>query len=94
LIDDSAADVIYDTAIQGELEAQSVLYGGAQAAAYNRSRGNIARLEGKNAKSASRIQAGATVIGGLGNAASTYSRSSAQPAFGSGRQSYHDQYRG
>ena len=73
LIDDSAADVIYDTSIQGELEAQSALYSGATSAAYSRSRGSIARLEGKNAKSASRIQAAGTLIGGLGSAATKYS---------------------
>jgi vacuolar-type H+-ATPase subunit E/Vma4 len=74
LIDDSTADVIYDTSIQGELEAQSALYSGATAAAYSRSRGSIARLEGKNAKSASRISAAGTVIGGLGSAATNYPR--------------------
>jgi hypothetical protein len=72
LINDSAADVIYDTSIQGELEAQSALYGGATASSYYRSRGGIAALEGKNAKSASRISAAGTVIGGLGSAAKSY----------------------
>jgi hypothetical protein len=72
LIDASAGDVIYDTSIQGELEAQSALYSGATAASYYKSRGSIAALEGKNAKSASRIQAGSTVLGGLSSAASKY----------------------
>ncbi len=72
LINDSAADVIYDTSIQGELEAQSALYSGATAAQYNRSRGSIAKLEGNNAAKAGRIQAGGTVIGGLGRVASSY----------------------
>lgn len=85
LIDDSAADVIYDTAIQGELEALSVLYSGAQAASYSRSRGKIALAEGKAAKSASRIQASSTLIGGLGSAASKWpSESRSQPSFSSG----------
>ncbi len=72
LISDSAGDVIYDTSIQGELEAQSALYGGATASSYYRSRGNIAALEGNNAQSASRISATGTVIGGLGKAAGNY----------------------
>lgn len=72
LIDDSAADVIYDSAIQGELEAQSVLYGGASQASYYKSRGSLARLEGSNAKSASGTRAGATLIGGIGSAAGSY----------------------
>jgi hypothetical protein len=66
LIDDSAADVIYDSAIQGELEALSTLYSGASQASYYKSRGSIARLEGANAKSASRIGAASTLIGGVG----------------------------
>src|SRR5262245_60300350 len=74
LIDDSAADVIYDTSIQGELEAQSALYSGATQASYYRSRGSLARLEGSNAKRASQIQAGSTLIGGLGRTAGEYSR--------------------
>lgn len=86
LIDDSAADVIYDTAIQGELEAQSVLYSGASAAAYNRSRASIARLEGKNARKAGNIGATATLIGGASNVASSWPSGSSQnqPSFSSG----------
>jgi len=72
LINDSAGDVIYDTSIQGELEAQAALYSGATSASYSRSRGSIAALEGNNAKSASRISATGTVIGGLGSAAKNY----------------------
>lgn len=83
LIDNSAGDVIYDTSIQGELEAQAALYSGATSASYYRSRGSIARLEGKNAASASRIQAGSTIIGGLGRAASLYPQGT-----GSSRSSY------
>ncbi len=81
LIDDSAADVIYDTAIQGELEAQSVLYGGASSAAYSRQKGVNARAAGDNAKSASRISAGGTIIGGLGSAAGRIPSSSSMPTF-------------
>jgi hypothetical protein len=69
LIDDSAADVIYDSSIQGELEALSVLYSGASQAGYYRSRGSIAAMEGKNAKQAGYLKGGATLIGGLGSVA-------------------------
>lgn len=89
LIDDSAGDVIYDTSIQGELEAQAALYSGAVSSGYYRQRGNIARLEGANAKSASRIQAGSTIIGGLGRAASLYPQSSGG---GNGRSALYNQY--
>src|SRR6185503_14846667 len=77
LISDSPADVIYDTAIQGELEAQSVLYSGATQASYSRSRGAIARLQGENAKSAAKIQSAGTLIGGLSTGLNQYSRATA-----------------
>jgi hypothetical protein len=69
LIDDSAGDVIYDTAIQGELEALSVAYSGATQSNYYNSKSRIARWEGSQAKSAANLNAGATLIGGLGSAA-------------------------
>lgn len=69
---DNASDVIYDTSIQGELEALSSLYSGNTSAAFSRSRGRNAALEGANAKSASYIQAGGTLIGGLGKATAAY----------------------
>ena len=72
LISDSANDVIYDTAIQGELEAQSVLYSGASAASYQQQRGMNARAAGASAKSGSYINAGSSVIGGLGKTAEIY----------------------
>lgn len=79
LISDSANDVIYDTAIQGELEAQSVLYSGASAASYQQQRGVNARAAGNSAKSASYINAGSSVIGGIGKSAAIYS--DAMPTF-------------
>jgi Flp pilus assembly protein CpaB len=79
LINDSANDVIYDTAIQGELEAQSVLYSGASAASYQQQRGVNARAAGNSAKSASYINAGSSIIGGIGKTAATYS--DAMPTF-------------
>lgn len=72
LIDDSAADVIYDTAIQGELEALSATYSGAAASSYYRSRGVSARAEGRAARRAGNLGAGATLIGGLAKGANQY----------------------
>ena len=69
LINDSAQDVMYDTAIQGELESLTTLYGGASQANYNRSRASIARVEGANAKSASYFKAGSSLIGGASSGA-------------------------
>jgi hypothetical protein len=96
MIDDSAADVIYDSSIQGELEALSVLYSGASQAGYYRSRGNIAAMEGKNAKSAGYLRGGATLIGGLGAGAnqaapmfkSTGSYGTTQEHYGNIRSAY------
>jgi hypothetical protein len=68
LIDGSAGDTIYDSAIQGELEALSVLYSGASEAGYHRSRGKIARMEGKAAKQAGYVSGAGTLIGGAGSA--------------------------
>lgn len=72
LIDDSAADVIYDSAMQGELEALSITYSGAQASAYSRQKGLNARAAGRDAKSASYINASGSLIGGLGQTAQRY----------------------
>lgn len=96
LIDDFEG-VMYDTSIQGELEAMSALYSGASAATYSRSRGANYRAEGRAAKSASRIQAGSTLLGGLSN---TASMASDMPSFrgstgstGSGGRSYGSRYK-
>ena len=74
LIDDSASDVIYDSAIQGELEARSALYSGATQSAYYASRGQMARTEGANAARASYIGAGSTILGATSSANSAYQR--------------------
>lgn len=81
LIDDSAGDVITDSAIQGELEALSAVYSGNSAAASQRNRGNLARYEGNQAASASYINAGSTLIGGIGRGVNQY-RARQEPSFG------------
>jgi len=84
LIDDSAGDVIYDTAIQGELEALSALYSGSSASAAHKARGSLSAWEGKQAQSAAYIGAGSTVIGGIGQGVGQYRRS-IQPTFSGSR---------
>lgn len=63
--------VMYDTSVQGELEALSALYSGATSATYAQSRGANFRAEGKAAKRASGIKAGSTLLGGLASAGTT-----------------------
>lgn len=74
MINDSTSDVIYDSSVQGELEALSTLYSGASQASYNRSQGRAARAEGKAAKSAGYVKGAGTLIGGAGSIASEVSK--------------------
>ncbi len=80
LIEDSAADVMYDASIQGEIEAMSVLYSGATEASYQRSKGRMALKEGKAAKRAGYVSGAGTLIGGASNTVSkmpSFSKASA-----------------
>lgn len=86
LIDDSAGDVITDSAIQGELEALSAVYSGAATSSAHQRRGALARYEGNQAASAAYIGAGSTVIGGLGSSVNSY-RAANPPAFRSSASS-------
>lgn len=70
--------VMYDTSVQGELEALSALYSGASSATYSRSRGANYRAEGKAAKQAGYIRGGSTLLGGLSSTATGVSK---LPAF-------------
>ncbi len=67
LINDSAGDVIYDTSIQGELDALAATYSGATASSYYQSRGRNMRSAASNAATASYVGAGTSVIGGIGS---------------------------
>lgn len=62
-------DVIYDSAIQGELEAQSALYTGLVRSQAQQAAGAMALYEGKQAKRAAGIGAASGVVGGIGGAA-------------------------
>jgi hypothetical protein len=62
-------DVMFDTAIQGELEAQAALYSGALRAQAQRSSASMALLEGKRAKRAAGMGVASGAIGALGGVA-------------------------
>lgn len=68
----SATDVLFDTGIQGELEAMGALYGGAMASASLRSRARLSVLEGQNAQTAGYLSAGSTLLTGGARGATTY----------------------
>lgn len=68
----SAEDVIYDSAIQGEIDRMAALYGGATAAGYYRSRAKLSVFEGDQAASASYFNAGGTVLTGAARGVQTY----------------------
>ncbi|CAB4182710.1 hypothetical protein UFOVP1090_28 [uncultured Caudovirales phage] len=77
---DGTEDVIYDSAIQGELDALNVTYRGDVAATGSRTRGSLANAAAKSQATAYRYQAVGSVLGAAGSAASVGSRSS-QPTF-------------
>ncbi len=62
-------DVIYDSALQGELEALSSLYGGNTAAQYYQTKAKLIGMEGKNAARAGYLSAGSTLLGGAAKTA-------------------------
>jgi hypothetical protein len=61
---ESGDDVVYDTAIQGELDVMSALYGGNSAATYYQSKAKLSKMEGDNAATAGYLKAGGSVVGG------------------------------
>lgn len=69
---ESADDVIYDSAVQGELERLAALYGGNSASTYYSSKAKLSRLEGRNAETAGYLQAGGTVLSGASRAGGIY----------------------
>ena len=65
---ESGQDVMYDSAIQGELDALAALYGGNTAATYYGSKAKLSRLEGANARTSGYLSAGGTLLGGAARA--------------------------
>lgn len=68
----SADDVMYDSEIQGELDALAALYTGKVRSNYATSSGQLARLEGDNAKTASNFHAAGSLLTGAGQFAQQY----------------------
>jgi hypothetical protein len=62
-------DVIYDSAIQGELDAQSMLYSGLVRSQAQMAAGAMSLYEGQQAKRAAGIGMASSLIGGLGGVA-------------------------
>lgn len=76
--------VVADTAMQGELEAQAILKGGADRQSSFRAQAGLDRFMGRQAEMAGNIGAGATLLSGLGSAAGGYARySGTTPTAGS-----------
>lgn len=68
----SAEDLFFDSAVQGELDVLATKYQGQVQSNYYRSRGNLARMEGDAAATASRYRAVGTLLTGAGQTASSY----------------------
>jgi hypothetical protein len=65
-------DVMYDSSIQGELDALNVLYKGQVAAGYQRKSAVIARMDGNSRATAYQSQAYGSLLSGAGSALSAY----------------------
>ena len=61
--------VMEDTALQGELDALTIRYGGDVAAANARSQANLQRMQGRAAQTSGYISAGTTLLSGASQAA-------------------------
>lgn len=77
LINDSAADVMYDTSVQGELEAMSAIYSGATSATLSQNRGRAAIAEGRAASRIGSLRGAATLIQGLSETATGAAKAAA-----------------
>lgn len=76
----SLDDVIMDSAIQGELDAQAALYAGQVRAVREKAAGQLSIFEGEQAESAANLQSAGAVIGGLGGVAGSLGNYSAYKA--------------
>lgn len=64
----SVLDILADTAAQGELERQDIIYRGALAERGHLNTATLDEFSGKNAERASYLQAGSELLQGAGNA--------------------------
>jgi hypothetical protein len=75
----SAADVVNDSEIQGELDILTTLYKGNLRSGAYQNDATASRMAGKSARTQGYISAGGSLLGGAGDALSIYSR---HPKFG------------
>ncbi len=74
LISGSAEDILYDSALQGELDRMTAIYSGQVQSSFYQSQGTLAKMQGQAAVSAARNSAVGSVLSGAGSAAGAYSR--------------------
>lgn len=70
----SVLDVLGDTAMQGELEKQNILYAGRVQAAGYRNEASLSTAEGKSARAASTLKAGSALLSGASQGYDIYQR--------------------
>lgn len=75
-------DVLYDSALEGELDRLAVLYTGSVAANNQRASAELSRAEGRNARTAGFYRSAGTILTGAGQMAGQYGRIN-NPRFGS-----------
>lgn len=73
----SALDVLYDSALQSELNTQTIQYRGARQATTYLDASRLHSMQAANARGSRGLVATGTILGGLGQAAGTYRSSNA-----------------
>lgn len=68
----SASDVVYDSAVQGELDALAALYTGRVRSNSEEAGASLARSQGDNATTSGYYGAAGSILGGVGSATGSY----------------------
>lgn len=71
----SASDVVYDSSVQGELDALAALYTGRVRSNAEEAGATLARGQARRAESSGYYGAAGSILGGVGSAATVYSNS-------------------
>lgn len=82
----SAADVMYDSSVQGELDALATIYKGNVQATSQRNQAQLDRAEAKNIGASAPWMIGGTVLGGIASGVGLYGRISANNSLEAGRK--------
>lgn len=77
----SGADIIYDSKVQGELDALTTLYKGKVQGANYRSQSQLDSMSGSAAATAGYFNAGGTILSGVGQSATDYAIANNNPSF-------------